>query len=136
MPLPKALAYSFSYIIVNAFFGLAPLWIVLELTVFENVKAYEEIIREGVITYFCIAIIGSVSFDYVLSKPKANEVIYYLIIALPFILLFVVSGFAIMSRLHGKEGNYYLGVLTWVSGCITVGYCMIVKTKIFLAEKH
>lgn len=138
MSLRKALFHSFIYISVNAFFGLAPLWIIFQATLYALQFDYKDVLREGMIMFFCIAIIGSISFDYSISKVKhKDDILKYIAITAPlFLLVFVAINF--MQLHYQKNVNYNfktINILQWLLVCITIAYCFIFKTFMFINEE-
>jgi len=138
MSLRRALFKSLIYIFVNAFFGLAPLWVIFQGTLYNYEFDYKEVLSEGMIMFFCIAFIGGISFDYSISKIKhKDDILKYFAIAGPlFLLVFVAINF---MQLHNQKNINIdfstINILQWMLVCITIGYCFIFKTFMFIHEE-
>lgn len=132
----KALAYCAAYIAINAMFGLAPLWILLEETLINtNDSGVKEMINDGIIIFFCIAIIGSISFDYVLTKPKINEIMYYFAIVFPFLLFITVAiAYILLHKSPKREIIDNFNNIQQIIAVISIGYGFILKTDMFIKE--
>lgn len=136
MSLSKALLYTTAYIFVHAFFGLAPLWLIFDATLYNFKIHHGDLIKEGVVMFFCITIIGVISFDYGISEKKhKSDVIKYLTIVIPFILLTLVA--INFLQLRSVSDNFdYSNIKTLQFGLVilTLIYCLIIKTFLYINE--
>ena len=147
MNLPKAFFYTLVYLLVNAFFGLAPLWFIFEATLFKIKVDYNELIKDGIITFFCIAFIGGISYDYCLAEKKhKSDIFKWFVMAIPFIILsvcgfiFAYLNYSYLSSVNLKSEKddifYRVGLLQNVIVTIAVIYCFIIKTFLYSNEKR
>src|SRR5688500_2128326 len=88
----------------NAFFGLAQFWVLTSGDIL-NIETYtnEDVIKEGIIMFFCTAIMGAVFLDYFLWKGSKNKFALVPITIFPFIAIaFVIY---VYSLYHFKPGS-------------------------------
>ena len=138
MPIAKALKYTFFYVLINAFFGLAPLWLILDATLYNFKVNYEEVIKEGMIMFFCIAIIGGISFDYSISgKQHKSPIARYLTIIMPLVALILVAINFVQLKINNsviESSIKNINTIQWYIVVATIIYCFVVKTFIFINE--
>src|ERR1035437_2202955 len=85
--------FFFSTIIwatLNTIFGLIPLWILLYGTLMNYKFDLKEVIIGGILIFFCMAIMGSILADYILSKLTVNKIAQLFIYSIPLVVILLV----------------------------------------------
>lgn len=142
-----ALLKSFVWLIWNAFFGLGVLFPILLFTgIFKSTAELykkltfhhigEKIFDEGILLFFCNALMAAAFIEYILSKVESGKSLTVLL-SFSFMFSFLVTCmiFGTIYLFDSQNLNitviqYYNFGLAW----FTFYYCMLVKTIIYLQE--
>lgn len=127
----------------NSLFGLAPILVIYFIKTYDQSNeslTYSlikgKILSDGIILFFCTALMGSVCIDYILMIKNIHKYFVAALLVLSFTTLLTVS--IIFGNLFfHPSGNYNLNVLYgWqnfiilLSGC----FCLVFKTILFYKE--
>lgn len=127
----------------NTLFGLAPLVTIFFIRSYSKSNSWltnefimNQVIEEGIIMFFCVALMSGVSIDFILSKIKLHKYLTAFIVILTMSSLICVS--LIFSSLYfHPESEYDKQVLIdWQSFFIFLSgvFCLIFKTILFYKE--
>lgn len=127
----------------NIIYGLIPLWVVLlaiqlPTRVREPYKfEYARLLEGGIINFFCLAIMGAVGVDILLSRIELNKRFKNWMIAgalTPFVFMILIYA----TMVAGFDGIHSFGTIIgirWALCIYTFLYCTIGKFVLFLNEK-
>jgi hypothetical protein len=127
----------FLWALLNTLFGLTPLWFILSGKLFKIQIEYQDIIKDGVIAFFCIAIVASVLIDFLISKLSYTKIVQLVIYVTPFILAGVV--YVLFTKCQSTQATKEVIIMfkklqmhiVWVS----ILYCLTIKFALYLNEE-
>lgn len=118
------------WMIINSFFGLFPLLLMLYINYCSDGKAggdaVNRLIFDGAVMFVCIAIVGGVLGDYYLSGFRLEGWARFALYAVPAYILFVVSVnyFLIYTRVVPESrfsmGSYTTNLIIFLSSIYTL----------------
>lgn len=127
----------------NSIFGLAPIFVIYFIKSYDQSNEWltysfmkGKILSDGIILFFCTALMGAVCIDYILIKKNIQKYFLTFIITLSLATLSSVS-IIFGDLFFHPNGNYNLNILyglqnffILLSGC----FCLVFKTILFYKE--
>lgn len=137
----KAFFKSLYWLLTGIFYGLLPLGIIFILKLVDSSIPYniDNIINEGILIFFSVAISASVMVDYIFVPKKLPKWIEFVLYGFPWGLVLISS--IVYSQLVLNDftnSNLNLNNLILLEFFVlgmTLVYVLIVKTIIFLSSK-
>lgn len=86
----KAVGNTLTWFVINTIFGLLPIFVLKSGTIIGYKFNYDEIVKDGVILFYCSAISASVLVDFLSSEFRLKKIYESLITGIPVMTLGVV----------------------------------------------
>jgi hypothetical protein len=130
---PKIVKHLIGWLAINIFFGLLPLFLAFCLRLEIN---KQKILTECVVSFFCIAMMGSVICDYNISKYKPAKYEQMFIFATPLLLLIVMNPIYTKVQLLNPTNDdvMVLERLQLIAIIVSTIYCTLFKVLMFAKE--
>lgn len=133
---------SVKWYIGNALFGLFPLILMWLVYYRSGGKTGEEeiyhLIHDGVIVFLCIALMGAVVVEFLLSGPKLSGISIFTIYLFPFIVLGIISLDYLLIYLKVIDNSsFHLNSRTTIITIIlSFAYCTFTKATLYKKEEN
>lgn len=137
----KSFLKSVYWLITGSFYGLLPLGIIFILKLVDTSIPYsiDNIVNEGILIFFSVAISASVMVDYIFVPKKLPKWIEFILYGFPWALVFISSivySQLVINNITSSNINLNnLILLEFFLLAMTLVYVLIVKTIIFLSLK-
>jgi hypothetical protein len=140
-PIYKALFWYFW----NLIFGLAPflifgyLWISIDDKILSEMVKHEifHLIRDWIFVFYCLAMTGNISLDFLFSKHRYPYHIYFIMGAIPSFVFGVVALYysvLILNNLENTNIPKLVLIQAYVFTMVTI-FCIFVKENLFSKDK-
>ncbi|PTB96461.1 hypothetical protein C9994_07255 [Marivirga lumbricoides] len=137
----KSFYKTLFWLITGIFYGLLPIGIIFLLQYFNPSIQYsiDDILKEGILIFFCVAISASVMVDYIFVSKKLPKWIEFTLYGFPWALVviasitysqLVINNLSVTNLLLDRFVHMQFFVLT-----LTLIYVLVVKTIIFISSK-
>jgi hypothetical protein len=116
-----------TWVVVALLFGLLPLWFhIAHANIFPNIKVGWEgdVLRDGILVYFSMAIVSAVRADYYLvDDPYPKYYNFYMMFLFPIILYLACIFILFGTNIANLQGNDYLQMIN-TQEYIVFGSCV------------
>ncbi len=135
----KALVYTIYWMVINIVFGLLPLGAIVYGQLARFPSDLERVIKDGAVTYFALALMGSVLVDFTISKLRFPRIGQALIYMFPLICVALIFPILLLEYINGKlqigHGTVStLRITQNVAILISTIYCLPLTFAIFITE--
>lgn len=138
----KSFGKTVVWLLISSFYGLLPIGIIFLLKWFNPSITYSfsNIVDEGILIFFCIALSSSVTVDYLFNTKKFPKWLDFILYGFPWFLVFIASIVFSQMAINRFSTDLNLDVeklidLQFFIIILTLIYVIIVKTIVFYTRK-